>query len=378
MPHSLQPRPAQDVRRRPFATPHPITASAWVLEHPMRHDDEQVPATSLLFVPFGPPPEAGWPLLAWVHGTTTGGAPDRAPSLSETLDGGLTGDGYVTDYVDAIDRMLRSGFAVVAPDLEGLGPTAATPHPYYGADSLARSVNGAVRAARDVEPSLARAWGVIGHSEGGHGSLATESLAHELPDADLVGTVAFAPFTSVTAIVDYHGDQAIRHPEEAFDHVVQQNFNVALIAAGLRALDDGFDFGSVMGVDLAAVMPTLTATGSVGIVSAIADSITRASIRDFRGLRPGWDLVPTVRRFLERNDLAIMPRFRPERPTLILQGDVDVSVPEPITRAFLHNLGPRAQNIAYRCYPGVDHFQIVREGLPAALEFLHHHFDAQR
>ncbi len=185
--------------------------------------------------------------------------------------------------------------------------------------------------------------------------------------------------------MDLQADHLARQVAQAGGQVAAAGADLQHVLAGLRlqrlqgaALDDGIDFLSVSGARLAPVMPTLTATGSVGIVSAIADSITRASIRDFRGLRPGWDLVPTVRRFLERNDLAIMPRFRPERPTLILQGDVDVSVPEPITRAFLHNLGPRAQNIAYRCYPGVDHFQIVREGLPAALEFLHHHFDAQR
>lgn len=362
-------------RRRRLSAPSPITALADLLTHTMPGvGGSPTRATSLLFVPHGTAPDAGWPLLAWIHGTTTGGAPDRAPSLSATLDGNLTADGYVTGYVDVIDQLTRAGFAVVAPDLEGLGPEAEVPHPYFDAGSLARSVTSAVIAAYQLEPSLAPAWAVVGHSEGGHGALVTERYAEDVADAAFVGTVAFAPLTSVSGIVAYHGDRAIRCPADALDHVVQQNFNVALMAAGLRATHLAFDLSTLMGADLAAVMPALTSKGSVGIVADIADSVRSATIVRYRGFTPDWNLSPIVRGFLERSDPALIPEFSPQQPTLILQGSGDVSVPEHITSSFVRNLSDRAAQIDYRCFPDVDHFEIVPIAMPAALRFLHEQF----
>lgn len=364
-------------RRSRLATPSPITAHADLITHTMPSAaGGQTTATSLLFVPDGTAPDGGWPLLAWIHGTTTGGAHDRAPSLSATLDGDLTADGYVTGYVDVINQLTRAGFAVVAPDLEGLGSAAVVPYPYFDAASLGRSATSAVIAAYRLEPALAPAWAVVGHSEGGHGALVTGRYAHDVPDAAFVGTVAFAPLTSVSGIVAYHGDRAIRRPAEAFDHVVQQNFNVALMAAGLRATNPFFDPSTLMGADLAGVMPALTSKGSVGIVADIAHSLRSATIADYRGLSPDWDLGPIVREFLERNDPALIPGFSPQEPTLILQGSGDVSVPEQITSGFVRNLGDRAAQIDYRRLPDADHFQIVPAGMPLALRFLHQQFAA--
>lgn len=85
-------------------------------------------ASALLFIPQGAAPANGWPLVAWVHGTTTVGseptAASCAPSLSPTLDGCLTADGLPTGWREFIAGLVGAGFAVVAPDLEGLGAVA--------------------------------------------------------------------------------------------------------------------------------------------------------------------------------------------------------------------------------------------------------------
>lgn len=78
---------------------------------------------------------------------------------------------------------------MVAPDLEGLGPDAATPYPYYSLSSLARSLIAGVMAARAAEPRLSDRWAAVGHSDGGHGALGVEALAGEAAGLTFVGTV---------------------------------------------------------------------------------------------------------------------------------------------------------------------------------------------
>ena len=80
------------------------------------------------------------------HHTVGWGVPASATcsaSESATLDRGITADGFVSHYVDEIASLVAAGYAVVAPDLEGLGAEAqrnGTPYPYYNLASSGRSV----------------------------------------------------------------------------------------------------------------------------------------------------------------------------------------------------------------------------------------------
>ena len=63
-----------------------------------------------LFLPKGNPPDGGWPLMAWTHGTV--GIADRcAPSWN----------GRQSQDEDYLNRYLARGYAVVASDYQGLG-----------------------------------------------------------------------------------------------------------------------------------------------------------------------------------------------------------------------------------------------------------------
>ncbi|WP_125917144.1 hypothetical protein [Hymenobacter coccineus] len=115
----------------PYGAPAAIEAEARLLVHYMPSvAGEMTLASTLLFVPHQSPPAGGWPVVGWVHGTTTAGQKRCAPSLSATLDGGLTPDGFVTRYVWVIQMLVAAGYAVVAPDLEGLGAVATVSQPY--------------------------------------------------------------------------------------------------------------------------------------------------------------------------------------------------------------------------------------------------------
>ena len=363
------------VSAEPFRAPTEVAGDARLLVHEMVGvSGGLVRASTLLFVPPDPPPAGGWPLVAWVHGTTTGGDRLRAPSLSPTLDGGLTADGYVTRWVRVVASLVGAGYAVAAPDLEGKGAVASVPIPYYDASSLARSQLAGLRAARQADERLSERWASVGHSDGGHGALVAEAHAGEAPELDFVGSVAFAPFTSVTAIVDHHGEQAARHPKDALAHVVQQNFNVGLMTAGLQALDPAFDVDLIMGADLARLMPSFRTEGSVGIVSGITEAVRSRTPRAFSGFHPHWHTVPAVRDFLARNDPAAIPAFSLHRPSIILQGGRDVSVPARLTEALVGRLAAAGDPVRYRAYPEADHFSLLPEALPAALDFLAEQF----
>ena len=160
-----------------YAARSAIPADSRRLIHWMKAANGQMTkATTLLFLPRGAAPAGGWPVVAWVHGTTTvgTGAPAAATcsaSESATLDGGLTADGFVSNYVGTVASLVAAGFAVVAPDLEGLGAEAqrnGTPHAYYNLASSGRSVAAGVVAAHRAVTSLSPNWASVGHSEGGH------------------------------------------------------------------------------------------------------------------------------------------------------------------------------------------------------------------
>jgi hypothetical protein len=110
------------------SVPTGFDAEAKLLVHTMPDiQGRQTPATTLLFVPRTTVPTGGWPIVAWAHGTSTRGQRTCAPSLTPELEGGLTRDGFPSDYVYQIGELLKAGYAVVAPDLEGLGAQAIGP-----------------------------------------------------------------------------------------------------------------------------------------------------------------------------------------------------------------------------------------------------------
>lgn len=145
------------------------TNSAGVVEllhYRLRGVDQQLQESqAVVMIPPGDAPVDGWPVLAWGHGTT-GVSDSCAPSRSSDFSGYLP---YLNGLVDA-------GFAVVAPDYEGMG-NAGSDHPYLNLDSAGRSMIYAVKAAVSAYPQFGTR---IGHSPGEHAALGAAELAHEV------------------------------------------------------------------------------------------------------------------------------------------------------------------------------------------------------
>ena len=363
----------------PHAQPDDMQGSGRLLIHDMPSTGGGTTrASTLLFVPTGTPPSGGWPVIAWAHGTTTPGQKTCAPSLSPNLDGGLTRDGLVSNYAYQLTELVNSGYAVVAPDLEGLGPVATVPNPYFNVASIARALIAGVQAAHQVDSTLSTRWGAFGHSEGGHGVLGVEAHAAEATGLTFLGTVASAPYNSIAATAVLSGQQAdmTKTASAAVAARMGQNFQVALMTVGLMAQSPSFDPRTVMGEDLRRVLPAFDAQCSVGAIAVITKAIQPKGQSQFAGIKPAWDKAPGMEEFLTKNDLAIMPGFTLRLPTLIVQGTADTFVPEPLTTAFVARLLARGATVTYKRYPGADHFSLIKLADADVLAFLQTLFQA--
>ncbi|MDP8920529.1 MAG: alpha/beta fold hydrolase [Pseudomonadota bacterium] len=370
--------PMQATLRSVVAHPVPadFPATIRLLTHTMPSiRGSETAATSLLFVPEGQPPAGGWPTVAWAHGTTTPGQKTCAPSLTPELDGGLTRDGFKSDYAFQIGQFLDAGYAVVAPDFEGLGPVADVPYPYYSASSLARSLLAGVLAARQAELALSNRVAVVGHSDGGHAVLGVEAHIGEAPQLELVGTVASVPYTSIAATADHFGEAARTADAKATGDqaLMMHQFQGALMTVGLTAQSSGFDPATIMGPDLARLLPEFRSLCSVNAIGVI-DKAVKAKGAAFAGLKADWASNPVMQAFLAANDPAVTPGFMLHRPTLIVQGNADTFVLEPLTTAFAERLRTAGAPVTYKVYPGDDHFSIIRSANPDVLAFLRQRF----
>jgi Secretory lipase len=143
-----------------------------------------------VFAPAGTPPEGGWPVVAFAHGTTGIDEP-CAPSLSTTL----------LNEAPIVAGLLALGYAVAVPDYQGLGADGV--HPYLDARTAGLNVIDAVRALRATFPDIGNRWAAIGHSQGGGAAWAAdEQAATYAPELQLVGAVALSPAADVTGLVD--------------------------------------------------------------------------------------------------------------------------------------------------------------------------------
>ncbi|SEQ88728.1 Serine aminopeptidase, S33 [Lentzea xinjiangensis] len=358
------------------STPHPepawFNADARLLVHTMPTvTGGRTTATTLLFTPRGKAPRGGWPVVAWAHGTTTPGNKDCAPSLTpDDLDGGLTRDGFASDYAWELGHLVNAGYAVVAPDFEGLGPRATTPLPYYSADSLARSLITGVQAARQAERTLSNSYVAVGHSDGGHAVLGVEAHAGEAPELRFAGTAALAPFTSIPKqVAAFERDaQTSPDPVTAANGRVNAQFNVALMAVGLAARQP-FDPTTIMGPHLAEVLPRFAAQCSVGANAVIRQAV-EAKPGSFAGYHPDWAANEAMRNFLAISDPGADPRFALRKPTFIAQGTNDAFVFEEVVTPFVATARQNGSPIDYRIYPGADHFSLIKASGEDLLDFL--------
>lgn len=352
-------------------------ASRFVHTMPSRQGG-QTNASAILFVPQGTPPTGGWPVVAWAHGTTTVAHKNCAPSDTlVALDGGLTADGFPSRYNEVVARFVNAGYAVVAPDFEGIGQASNQPFAYYDSASESRSIIAAVQAAHRLGHALSPRWVAVGHSEGGRGVLMLQRYLAEANGLDFRGTVALAPFTNIAASVVQFEAMKAADPANALLYASVQNFFVGMFTTATRAATQGAApaAADVMGADLQALLPTYQERCVFAAFNAVADAVVAAN-GAFVGLRADWSDNAAIADFLRRNDPGVVPDFAITQPTLVVQGTNDIFVLEPLATAFFGRQIQKGAPVTYTVFPGSDHGSIVIDAGADILGFIANRFSS--
>ncbi|WP_068155924.1 alpha/beta hydrolase family protein [Rhodococcus phenolicus] len=298
--------------------------------------------TGVLFLPPGPAPAGGRPVVAWAHGTY-GIGDDCAPS---TRPRGPRDTAY-------LDHWLAQGYAVVAADYPGLGTEGV--HTYLDGPSAANSVVDIVRAARAVEPGLSDRWMVIGQSQGGHAALHTAHLATaRAPDLDFRGMVATGAPSNLELLfpLGFPG-----FPDLGLEGLTVYS---GYLFAGLRAARPDIDVNSYLsplGVEVIDAAETLC-------YDAFDERYADVSVGQLLS-RPLWD-----ERFRSAfADYIGVPTRGYDRPLFIGQGLRDTMVPAPLSVKLAADLTAGGADLRYRTYPG-DHDDTMFASLPDTTPFV--------
>lgn len=265
--------------------------------------------------------------VAWGHGTT--GLADRcAPSANR--------DVFWPEARAAVRELLKRGWTVAAADYPGLGTP--DPHPYLIGGSAARTMIDSVKAARHLDPALSPQYVLDGHSQGGQGALFAGELAPSYDGAlVLKGVATIAPVSNVDLIAP----QIPGTPNQGY---------LVMGLYGLAAVDTTFDPNTVLAAPARAKAPVLQSGCLNEILAAYAGLTAQQLV--VNGVVPQ----PVVDKLARWDNPAQAPS---SAPILIVQGDADEAVPEPITAILVDKLDDYRQPVRYVVIRGADHEQAV-------------------
>lgn len=309
---------------------------------------EPIVASGYVLLPKGQPPEGGWPVLAWAHGTT--GVADTCAPSDDYPGGPLHGYQNIVDK--ALDPWLARGYAVVAPDYQGLGTPGG--HPYMNAASQLHTVVDAVRAGHRLSPgSLSPNWLVMGHSQGGAAALAVAARGQaDAPKLNLRGAVALAPGGYGYADI---AEYALEHPHPAPG--VAAFFPIVLL--GASAADSAIHPDKLVSSDM---QPLLNKARS-RCLSELRNEIDETPEHVFKD---NANLKPLLG-YLKQQDIRHMS---PTVPVLFVQGEADQLVDPRGTKAYYGQLCQAGKTAYYHGIADGSHRDALRQSPQWTDQFL--------
>ncbi|MBE2997904.1 alpha/beta hydrolase [Nocardiopsis sp. HNM0947] len=300
-------------------------------------------ASAAVVTPDGTPPEGGWPVVAWAHGTS-GVSPDCAPSLMKDL--------Y---YGDLVQALVDRNYAVVATDYSGLG--AGEAHEYDTMTPNANDVRYSVSAAREAVDGLSERWVSMGHSQGGQAAWGAARQQADDPVGEMVGAVAYAP---AAPIIDSIREVDDAPGSGAYAPYVAYSLNLQY--------PDEIEPGDVLSDAALEHYDEITQEACLALAVEISGEATPSEY-----FRDGWDENPVVQRFQEDN---IYSDQQLGAPLFAATGSEDTAVPARLIEEAAQEQCSHDTAVQYQEYPG-DHDGMMDAASSDAMQWVQDRFDGK-
>lgn len=303
--------------------------------------------TAAVFLPKGPTPVGGWPIVAWTHGTV-GVADNCAPSLNPRTP-------RDSQY---LNTWLSLGYAIVAPDYAGLGSEGL--HHYLNARAEAWSSLDSIKAAQKIFPLKNRII-LVGQSQGAHAAFASAGYQTEYaPELNingivLTGTPYFNENSSVAKILSL-----AKHNEKAVtgDPKIPYIFYIFLSEAAKNPQLKAEDYFQ----DKA--LPLLARANELCIIP-LTEEVMKQKLTVENSLKPGiQELLATAQGSLQYPTLSI------NHPVFIGIGEADINVPTAMQKQFAADVKAAGTQAEIHLYPGLDHSGTVNPSLRDSVPFV--------
>ena len=293
-----------------------------------------------VFYPQGTPPEGGWPIIAWAHGTT-GIADSCAPSRNVR-------SRRDADYLNA---WLKQGFVVVATDYQGLGTTG--PHLYLHARAQAYAVRDGVRAVLSRLPQVSNRVILLGQSQGGGAVIATAGFAPGYaPELKVLGTVA-------TGAPDLnHANPSPFKPDEINPTLAYLMY----VAQTVRAIDPGFQAEEIIS---ARALPVYAQSSSL-CIGPLEKAVAEAGLSNANTLIPSG--LPKAMKILGKS--LQYPTLTLSQPLFMGTGGADKDVSTAQQLALAREACQAGSRVEQHVYPGLDHSGTVNASLADSIPFV--------
>ena len=300
---------------------------------------EPIVASGFILLPKGKAPKEGWPILAWAHGTT--GVADTCAPSSDYVGGPV--HIYQQIAEKALNAWLARGYAVVAPDYQGLGTPSG--HPYMNAQSQLHTVVDAVRTTHHLKPyKFNKNWYVMGHSQGGAASLAVAAYGQkDAPELNLRGAIALAP-----GGYQYEGIAEYVATHSQIDTSVAAFFPIVLL--GAEAADPSLVPANLVSPEMGEILNQARSR----CLSELQSDLKQAPKTVFK---PNVNLTPLTN-YLKKQSIENMI---PTVPVMVVQGEKDQLVDSRGTYAYYQQICKMGKPIAFYPLKEGDHRDSLRQ-----------------
>lgn len=310
-------------------------------------DRGPVTVSGALFLPEGRPPEGGWPLLLWSHGTV-GIADICAPTWT----------GYVPFHDQHLSEWLGEGYAIVASDYQGLG-TEGT-HPYLATRPAAYSNLDVIRAVQSSSFPISKKVVLAGQSQGAGAAIATAGHAPDYaPELDIRAVVTTGvPFFTPDALLAV---QEAR-PYDQIDPMLGYNF---LALTLIEQIDPDFRVEEYV---TAEALPY--ARGVTEICNRdMRKKITKAGLTYNKTFKE----LPTepLRQAFERMQF---PSLDLSIPVFVGVGSTDRDTPPRMQAGFVKSACKAGSKVQAHLFDGFDHLTVLNHSQTKSKKFVREAF----